>query len=288
MFGGERFPFIVWWVCNIDLDALLSGMGGGEFVGHMLKNDLIPPPSFHLYPLGVDGSSVVYPEERDSLPIVLTLDYEVMLHAVRLGLLAHEFRNDASFGTIDMRQKVMAIKIRQSRVYDIQEGLRHLWSVPAVQNLAKTQLPSRAQRLYHHAWTLHRACIIYSHTSMWSGQRLDTSPDFDVEIAVASQQILQAAQTIIPNDLYSSRFLTFPLFMAGFASMIGSQKTLAVDLIQQIERDAIGRNTRAARHALETIYERQNQQFMHTGHSLDVDWVQVMLERGLAVVNFGL
>lgn len=272
----------------MDLDALLSGMGSGEFVGHMLKNDLIPPPSFHLYPLGMDGSSVVYPEERETLPIVLTLDYEIMLHAVRLGLLAHEFRNDHAFGTADMRQKAMAVRVRQSRVYDVQEGLRHLWAVPAIHDLAQTQLPVRSQRLFQHAWTLYHACIIYSHTSMWPGQTMDTSPDFCMEIAASSHQILQVAQSIIPAYSYSSRFLTFPLFMAGVASTVGSEKSLAVDLISKIESEAIGRNIKATRYALETIYERQNRHFMHTGHSLDVDWLQVMLEQGLAVVNFGL
>lgn len=45
--GGERFPFIIWWICNIDLNALYSGAGRGDFVGAMLNNGMIPPPSFH-------------------------------------------------------------------------------------------------------------------------------------------------------------------------------------------------------------------------------------------------
>jgi hypothetical protein len=40
----------------------------------MLNNDMIPPPSFHLYPLGIDGSSIIYVEETDTLPIVLQLN----------------------------------------------------------------------------------------------------------------------------------------------------------------------------------------------------------------------
>jgi len=76
VFGGETFPFVVWWICNIDLDALFSGAGSGEYVGSMLNSDLIPPPSFHLYPLGLDGSSVVYADEVEVLPTILQLDYE--------------------------------------------------------------------------------------------------------------------------------------------------------------------------------------------------------------------
>ena len=289
VFGGERFPFIVWWVCDIDLDALLSGPGPGEFVGHMLKNDLIPPPSFHLYPLGADGSSIVYPEERDSLPIALQLNYEVALHAIKLGLLAREFRADTSFGTADMHQKSMAITMRQSRMAEIREGLRQLWTVPSVQELGQMRLSVRGQRLFHHAWTLYRACIIYSHTSMWPGQRMDTAPDFEPEIYTASQQILQASRAIVEADSNSSRFLVFPLFMAGFASSVGSEKMMVIDMIQQMEQGCIvGRNTRATRKALEAVYERQNRQFMRNGHSLDVCWLEVMAERGMTVVNFGL
>lgn len=263
-------------------------MGPGEYVGHMLKNDLIPPPSYHLYPLGTDGSSVVYPEERDCLPTVLQLDYEITLHAIRLGLLANEFRSDPSFDVAEPRRRQVSIKIRQSRIYDIQEGLRQLWTVPAVQDLEHLRLSVRAQRLYYHAWTLYRACMIYSHTSMWHGQRLDTSPDFDEEIATASHQILQVSQAIMTSDKNSSRFLVFPLVMAGFASTAGNQKMLAQDLIQQMETNCIGSNPRAARRALAAVYEQQNERFMHTGHSLEVCWLRVMVQQGLTVVNFGL
>jgi len=276
-------------VCDIDLDALLSGSGPGEFVGHMLKHDLIPPPSFQLYPLGADGSSVVYPEERQSLPIVLQLRYEVTLHAIRLGLLAREFRSDSSFETTDMRQKLMAIKLRQSRVSDIQEGLRQLWAVPAVQEIGRMALPVRAQRLFHHAWTLYRACIIYSYTSMWHGQRMDTSPDCETEITAALQQTLQVSQAIMETTSNAARFVVFPLFMAGFASAVDSEKMLALDMIKQMEQGCIvGQNIRSTRKALESIYERQKEEFMHNGHSLDVDWLEVMAERGVTVVNFGL
>ena len=79
-------------VYNIDLDALFSGAGSGEFIGSMLDNDIIPPSSIHTYPVGDDGSSVLYADELDSLPIALQLNYEATILAIRLGLLAHEFR----------------------------------------------------------------------------------------------------------------------------------------------------------------------------------------------------
>lgn len=288
IFGAERFPYICWWICNIDLEALLGGSGNGVFVGHMLNHDLIPPPSFHLFPLGDDGSSVVYPEETQSLPIVLQLDYEVTLHATRLGLLAREFRSDNSFEVADIRQKTLAIKIRRSRTLDIQDGLRHLWTVPAVQSLAQMQLPIRSQRLFHHAWTMYRGCIIYSHTSMWPGQRADLAPDFDSEITAAAQQILQVGQAIVAGQGVSPNFLIFPLFMAGYASTAGNQRLLAQELISIIEKQSLGRNISATKSALDEIYSQQNERFLSTGQSLDIDWLEVIAEKGLSLVNFGL
>lgn len=287
IFRAERFPFIVWWICNIDLDALLSGTGKGEFVAEMLENDLIPPPSFHLFPLGMDGSSVVYPEERDTLPTVLQLDYEVTLYAIRLALLAREFRQEASFESNERGRKSNNIKLRQGRIGHIQDSLRQLWEVDVVRGLAHSTLPVRAQRLYQHAWALYRTCLIYSHTSMWPGQRFETSPDYDVEIEESARQILQIAHGAMnhSNNLHN-RFLVFPLFMAGFANTDGSEKMLAVDMIQGMEQEGLCRNTIATRKSLEAIYERQNHSFMTTGHSLDVDWVEVMSEYG--VVSPGL
>lgn len=252
-----------------------------------MRNDLIPPPSYHLYPLGDDGSSVVYSEERDSLPMVLQLDYEVTLLAIRLGLLANDFTNDTSYQAADQRQMSMILRIRQSRVQEIQDGMRQLWTAPQIQALGRIQLPPRAQRVFYHAWTLYRACIIYSHTSMWAGQRLETSPDYDMEITNAAQQIIQVAQTIV-TESDNSRFLIFPLFMAGFASTNGTQKALVLDLIKQLEEKSICHNAQTTRACLEVIYEQQSERFTYTGHSLDVDWLQVMRERRISLVNFGL
>ncbi|RMZ80596.1 hypothetical protein DV738_g2697, partial [Chaetothyriales sp. CBS 135597] len=290
VFGGERYPFIVWWICMIDLDALFTGAGSGEYVGEMLKGDIIPPPSFHLYPLGVDGSSIVYPEEVDSLPTILQLDFEVTVLAVRLGLLAQEFRRDTIFGKNGSQQRDRDTRIRQSRIFELQEQLRQLWAAPAVMMLgANTEhLPTRSKRLFEHTSTLYRACIIYSHTSMWPTQRLDTTPEYDTEIAVASNQILNIASRIINEGRADCRFLIFPIFMAGYAAMDGGPKAAAIDLIGKMERHSIGRNTSATKRVLELLYEKQRERFMMTGQSLDVDWMDVVGEQQMLIVNFGL
>lgn len=290
VFGVERFPFVVWWICLIDLDALFSGAGRGEFVGSMIRSDNIPLPSFHQYPLGLDGSSIVYAEEVESLPTVLQLDYEVTILAIRLALLAHEYRKDTTFNATHVLQRAHTTRSRQTQIFEIQDALRQLWVTPAVAMITQNvdNLPNRPKQTLEHAATLYRACIIFSHTSMWPGQRLETSPDYNTEIAVASTQILQMMRKALAEDRSHCRYLVFPAFMAGFASTDGAQRMQALDMIRIMEKDSIGRNTTVTRKALAAVYEAQNERFMNTGQSLDVDWMQVMVEKELLVVNFGV
>lgn len=284
---SETFPYIIWRICNIDLDALFSGAGTGEFVTNMLENECIPPPSYHLFPLGADGSSLVYNEEKETLPTILTIDYEVTIMAMRLAMLAQEFRQDENFRLLDPRQRDTIVRIRQGRIYEIQEALRQLWTAPRVLTISQNPLPPRSQRVWEHAFSLYRACLIFSHTSMWPGQRIDTLPDYDEEITYAATEIIQLAQGMLYSGHMECRFMVFPIFMAGYANSNGSHKMLALNLIEQMERESIGRNTAATRHVLERVYEKQNNQFMTTGHSLDVDWMETMIENGLTVINFG-
>lgn len=295
VFGGERFPFITWWICKIDLEALFSGAGTGEFVGALLKNDMIPPPNFHLYPLNMDGSSVVYAAETQTLPTVLQLHYEVTILAIQLGLLAKELRRNASSLAFDSQelashQRHVDTKLRQRRVYELQEAFRHLWASPNILILGQQPdlLPPRSRQSFDSARALYRACLIYSHTSMWPSQRLDTGPEFDMEIAQSVSEILRVGERIVGRRQLHLRFIIFPLFMAGTASTDGNEKMLALELISRMEKDSIGCNTTATRHALQIVYERQTQRFMHTGQSLDVNWNDIMVEQELQVVSFGL
>ena len=256
----------------------------------MLKSDLIPPPSFHMYPLGIDGSSVIYERELETLPTILQLDYEVTVLAVWLALLSQEFRKDNVFGTGGSKLRDRDTRLRQSRIYELQESLRQLWATPRVIMACQHSeiLPYRSKRLFEHACTLYRACIIYSHTSMWPTQRLDTSPDYDTEILVASNQILNMASHILADERLDCRFLIFPCFMAGYASQIGDPKLNALELIGRMNRVSIGGNTAATKTVLSKVYEKQNERFMTTGQSLDVDWMDVIGEQNMLIVNFGL
>ncbi|KAK2806917.1 hypothetical protein FQN51_005717 [Onygenales sp. PD_10] len=296
VFETEQFPFVIWWVCYIDLYALFSGAGTGEFVRTVLKNDMIPAPRFHLYPLGANGMSIIYPQERDILPTILQLNHDIFVLAARLGLLASECRRESvsispTYGNTGQPYPTQLEADREKRLFAIQQSLRHLWesSNAAILEQQMDMLPSRSKELLQLSTTLFHACFIYSYTSMWPNQLLETGGGPALEISQRATAILHVASSIINADRFDLRFIVFPLFMAGVASSSGSQKMLAVDLLSSIEaNESVGRNVTTTRHVLQIVYQRQTEGYMQRGHSLDVDWIEIMIEQGLQLVNFGL
>lgn len=131
-------------------------------------------------------------------------------------------------------------------------------------------------------------CIIYSYTCMWSTQQLDSPPSPGNEVTQCSSEILALASDIIQRRQFDYRFIVFPTFIAGFAATSSTDKMLALDLINTMEQESIGNNTRATRKLLQAIYEKQNASMALVGHARDVDWIQLMHERHLDVISFGL
>ncbi|OAX83466.1 hypothetical protein ACJ72_02168 [Emergomyces africanus] len=301
LFKTEKFPFVIWWVCSIDLYALFSGTGTGEFIGAVLENDMIPPPRFHLYPLGPDGTSMIYPEERDILPSILQLNHDIFVLAARVGLLASEFRTQSAYanGTATTNANADSshgfpphmLADREKRLFQVQQALRHIWETSSAAILEQQMdlLPNRSKEMLQHATTLFHASLIYSHTSMWPCQCIETGGGPALEISQRSTAILHVASSIVHAGRFDLRFIVFPLFMAGVASSSSSQKMLALDLLSSIEgNESVGRNVTTTRHVLQIVYQRQTEGYMRKGHALDVDWVEIMIEQGLQMVNFGL
>ncbi|OJD27852.1 hypothetical protein ACJ73_00755 [Blastomyces percursus] len=301
LFKAEKFPFIIWWVCSIDLYALFSGTGTGEFIGAVLKNDMIPPPTLHLYPLGPDGTSIIHPEERDILPTILQLNHDIFVLAARLGLLASEFRTQSTYANGTAMNTTNSnsshgftphmLADREKRLFGIQQAFRHLWVTSNLSILEQQMdlLPSRSKEMLQHSTTLFHASLIYSYTSMWSGQCIETGGGPALEISQRTTAILHVVSSIVHAGRFDLRFVVFPLFMAGVASSSSSQKMLALDLLSSMEgNESVGRNVTTTRHVLQIVYQRQTEGYMRKGHALDVDWVEIMIEQGLQMVNFGL
>lgn len=146
-FGSEHYPYIVWLVCNIDLYALLSGAGTGEFLKAMLDNNLLPSSGSQLYPVAPSGHSVIYPEEHETLPSVLHFNRETFLLASRLAFLAADLRRSDDY-TGSPRSPNQAFDPKR-RLYEIRDSFHRLWDNPQARYLCENMkvLPQRSREV---------------------------------------------------------------------------------------------------------------------------------------------
>lgn len=146
-FGSEHYPYIVWLVCNIDLYALLSGAGTGEFLKAMLDNNLLPSSGSQLYPVAPSGHSVIYPEEHETLPSVLHFNHETFLLASKLAFLTADLRRSADY-TGSPRSPDQAFDPKR-RLYEIRNSFHRLWDCPQAHYLFENMkvLPQRSREV---------------------------------------------------------------------------------------------------------------------------------------------
>lgn len=95
------------------------------------------------------------------------------------------------------------------------------------------------------------------------------------------------SRNIIASGHHALRFAVFPLFMAGFV-LPRQERGQALRLMEGMEVESIGRNTRATRELLEAVYCTQDerslgQQQFGEGKG-DVDWIRMLGERGLQLI----
>lgn len=286
-FGREPHPFIIWWVCHIDLYALFSGAGNGEFVREVMDNHMLPGYECLCYPSNPEGYSVVYPEETDSLPTMMHLYAETFKLAAQLGFLGAQLRQERqslSYDAFDQRSKELT---------DLRAAFSRLWESPDIAFWKQHQdsLPRRSQEIMQQSATLFHTCHLFSYTSMWSGQRLESeySSSSSAEIDRHAEQILHIAERTNSTRRADRHFLVFPLFLAGATVSASGLKMMAMELMTAMEdeEDGMGRNAATTRAILQTVYERQMERLMRVGHTLDVEWAALMAQEGLQMVNFG-
>lgn len=115
----------------------------------------------------------------------------------------------------------------------------------------------------------------------------DFSPDSEIDHHAS--EILQIAERTTHTRRADRHFLVFPLFLAGATASASGLKMMAMELMtgMEDEEDGMGRNAATTRAILQAVYERQLERLMRVGHTLDVDWADLMSQEGLQMVNFG-
>ena len=142
-YGHEPHPFILWWVCHIDLYALFSGAGTGEFVRAVIDHQMLPGSESLLYPSAPEGYSVIYSDEHESLPVIMRLYHDTFRLAAQLGFLATSLRHDRRnlpFAEFDKRSQELS---------DLRQAFGRLWESPDVAFLHQHQdnLPRRSREI---------------------------------------------------------------------------------------------------------------------------------------------
>ena len=120
---------------------------------------------------------------------------------------------------------------------------------------------------------------------MWPTQRLESGSPNHPKVSQYAREILQLGREIIDNGHLERKFIVFPLFMAGFVSESTADREEALELLTALEQKTMGRVANASKLLLELVYERQEMSLQSGGNVLDVDWVQIVVEKGLQVVN---
>ena len=162
LYGTELYPFIVWQVCLIDTNSVLSGTGNGEFVGTMLRSNLIPSGDEHPLALGLAIASL--PSiSAETLRSVIDFNRTVCILAAHLGLLSREIREKiAQYDTGNHPQPnplQTDILHGRQRIMDLQARLRRTWI---------TQMPAQLALSYNNEGLPEKVRGIYEHVSTFS------------------------------------------------------------------------------------------------------------------------
>ncbi|MCJ1309148.1 hypothetical protein MMC25_002803 [Agyrium rufum] len=300
-FEREPFPFILWRVGMIDICALLSNLSNGAFVEAMLTEDLLPNVDHEIFAADLNSQAQSTRQLQALNTNTLALHRTTMLLAAELGLLAREMRSTHSplVGTAERmhRQGLRAeTGIYQQRLAALRERFRQCWNTPFVAQMQRNGSPrlssvsSTVTTIFEHSTALYHMCMIYSYTNMHATQ-LSESPSSIPNNAVMQgvDAILRLASTAMHREQMISQFLVFPTFIAGVAASTSPERRdLALHIIGQMEMESIGNNTKATRRLLEAVYEEQDASLARGVPAGQVDWITVMEDRSMQVVNFGL
>lgn len=307
--GGERFAYIVWLLCLLDLEACLMGVGACDFVREVLQNNVMPNLARQIHA----QQSPTREQSRDTELLVLVLDFNqgIVVQLAKMAALAKSLRDAVASRLSDPLELLSQC---QAAAQQAQKDLRLCWRrlYPGILDSdpseAARSLPRRIRSLFDHVRrghppfvpskltifktvTIYGAGIIYSHTSMFPRQRAFQTGDqsaIDAEIEACKDSILEVASNMLATQQLDQRWIVFPVFMAGIASKQSDAMVQAMDIIRGYENSGIGQNTTVVRRLLTAINEEQSQR-VSTGLPMeDIDWHAVASERGFRISNCGL
>ncbi|KAM0173439.1 hypothetical protein ACHAPC_010415 [Botrytis cinerea] len=235
------------------------------------------------------------PKESLQMPDLLRMNRELALIALEMARMGRRFRSEER----DLSMARLEVNIDQYKpMKDLQELLmkfRVTWSTFLETKTPKAswlhefaELPSGLFTCRTHANLFYRACKIYCHTSMYQGQSLIRTAEVEEELSSCAREIVLITKMMMDLGCLRSRYVVFPIFMAGIVSQVKKEKQIALDALLRLEETSIGLNTRITREFLASIIEKQNIAIAETGNQLRVSWFEEMQASGKQLVLMGL
>ncbi|KAE8147029.1 hypothetical protein BDV25DRAFT_161273 [Aspergillus avenaceus] len=283
-YGHEKYPCVIWWACSIDLYALFSGAGAGEYAKAIVESRI---PLEHESVLSFVGSNIPTVHkyhEYDSVGVFMRLFSDTIILATRLGLVTANLRNirtTFSCFPADLQQ----------RGAELREEFKRLWDTPDIRFWVENQarLPMKSRHILQQVYLLFHTSLLLYYTSFCPKQYIDSRELPGRKIQYHITMILQHGEAMImQNEEAAPHFVIFPLFLAGVAAGSSGPKVKAWELLSSLEEKEVGSNAAMACYMLQFVYERQLQQARNSGgRFLWVDWVELFAEHGFQLVNYG-
>lgn len=294
--GREPLGYVLWSICELDMEACLLGKGSCEFFRTVLQYNMLPPLELQLPATGTSATRPYLPEETHIMPILLSLNQGVLAHTAKVAQMAQQCRTEVSARHASSSPGTYARW--QASVSQVQNELLAFWSRSWPDFLgpdapqAGYNLPSRARYIFQHAYILFQAAVIYARTSMFPGQRLiPTANQADIHADTERRclSILTLAGADLEAGLMERRHVGFPLLMAGVATTQPDAKIQAMNIMTAFQREGgIGQNTYRTRQLLVAVCEEQRAVVSAGGRMEQVEWQVLAKKRGLSIVNCGL
>ncbi|PLB46978.1 hypothetical protein P170DRAFT_466345 [Aspergillus steynii IBT 23096] len=285
-YGIERYPFILWWVCYIDVYNLLGGTGTGEFAKAVIEGHLLPTAESFFCPVSPETSCLLYPEERDNLFMISRLHHDTLMLAVRSGLFAADMRkHQVSYPDAHMDARQGAEELRNQ--------LRGLWFSPEMRFLMDNRhlLQERLQYLLQQTLILFHTSFLFSFTGLWPERLSAETPavkNAEEEIQHHAAMVLELAEDLGHAARENHRHIViFPVFLAGTAVTSSRLKIRAWELLSGLEEEELGYHASSTCHQLQLEYERQMRQ-TRSGpeEASSVDWIELLAGRGSTEVHY--
>lgn len=118
---------------------------------------------------------------------------------------------------------------------------------------------------------------------MYPGQSLRLTP-FRKRVAQHCSKIL----SLVSAQSLGQHHLSFPLFLAGYASKSIHEKTQALELMESKQGVGLSNNNSRSLALLKLIYAEQETRRVSLAKTEDVDWIAFSHEVDMKIVNFSL